>query len=262
MPQPKTLSSEALEGFNALIEESDKFRDWNSPEIQVLVQTAESLQKAEAREAFVWLGSLAAICGDIDNLYEYFRKALLHPDQPATKAEYWSALANAALYKKAHEIGRWLLEPKRGFFPSIWERAVSAGYILEVSNRLADATRTYPELSSADVSALESAATLMSQRGLCDDDVVSILDLMGRIQREHRIMFSGKLVSTLKVMRPPEDPPYLYITIQLRAGVDEIHGMNRKLARLVVQELTGGAYPQGIVASFVKSHSIELRAAA
>jgi len=122
--------------------------------------------------------------------------------------------------------------------------------------------KTYPELSEVDFSALKGIALLMEARGLTDQDVISVLDLMGEIQRAHRIMFSGGLVSILKVMRPPEDPPYLYFTIQLDASVDEIHAMNRELARLVVERLPEGAFPQGMVASFAKAYPVELRAAA
>lgn len=262
MIQPKTLAEEVLDGFNALIAESERCRDWNSDEIQALVRTVEKLQKVDAREAFVRLGGLAAICGDVGRLLEYYGKALRLPDENLTKPEYWGSLGNAGLYSEAHEIGSWMLDPKRGFFPKYWERAAAKGHILEVWNRLADAKKTYPELSDVDFSALERAVTLMGERGIRDSDVVSVLDVMGQIQREHRIMFSGPLVSAFRVMRPPEDPPYLYITIPLKASVDEVHAMNRKLARLVVEKLPEGAFPQGIVGSFVKDIPVELRAAA
>jgi hypothetical protein len=75
-------------------------------------------------------------------------------------------------------------------------------------------------------------------------------------------MFAGQLVSILKVIRPPEDPAYLYFAMQLDASFDEIHAMNRELARLVVEKLPAGAFPQGMVATFSKAYPTELRAAA
>lgn len=260
---PNTLSTEVLEGFNALIHESDQFRDWYSPEIQELVRALDKLQKSDAREAFVLLGSLAAICGDVDGLFQYYEKALRLPDQITTKREFWSSLANAGLYQKAQHLGHWLLDPKRGFFPAIWKQAASIGLILEVRNGLAQATKTYPELTKLDFSSIDNAARAMDDRGVSDEEIGGVLDLMGNIQRKHRIMFSGQFVTKVNVMRPPEDPPYLYITLSLSTGVDKIHTMNRELAAAISAEgLLEGAFPQGVVASFAKASEAELRAAA
>jgi hypothetical protein len=259
---PKTLASEIGDALNALIHESDKCRDWNAPEIQTLVRASEKLQKIDARQAFVHLGSLAAICGEVDRLFEYFRKALLLPGEAETKHEYWTMQANAGLYGSAKEIGSWLLDPKKGFFPKAWERAVARGQILEVWGRLPDAKRTFHDLSNVDFTMLRDAVAVMEERGLRDQDIISVLGLMGETQRAHRIMFSGQLGTIVKVMRPPEDPPYLYITIPLDTSVSEIHAMNRELARLVVEKLPDGAFPQGLIASFTKAHPVELLAAA
>jgi hypothetical protein len=259
---PQTIATETADALNALIGESDRLRDWNAAEIQTLVRRLEKLQKVNAKEAFVLLGYLAAICGKIDDVFDYFNKALRLPGEPETKHEFWVSLSNAGLYSKAQEIGSWLLDPKRGFYPEDWQRAVSLGQVLEVWSRLSDAKKTYPDLSQVDFSTVESAAAIMGAHGLSDQHIVSVLDLMGEIQRAHRIMFSGKLVSILKVMRPPDDPAYLYFTMPLDASVDEIHAMNRELARLVVERLPEGAFPPGIVASFAKAHPVELLAAA
>lgn len=257
---PQTLGEEVAAGLSALIEESDRFRDWNSPEIQSLRFSIERLQKVDAREAFIRFGWLAAICGELSALSEYYKKALLLPDQATTKHEFWISMANAGLYREAREIGSWLLDPKRGFFPKAWERAVSLGQLLEVWDRLPDAKRTYPNLSEVDFSQLERAVLVMRERGLNDQDVLSIFSLVGEVQRAHRIMFAGDMPSILKVMRPPEDPPYLYFAMPVDANVREIHAMNRELARLVIER--HGAFPTGMVASFTKSPRVELRAAA
>ncbi len=259
---PQTIATETADAINALIRESDRFRDWNAPEIQTLVRKIEKLQKVDARQSFVLLGSLAAICGNVDDMSENFNKALHLPSVPETTHEYWVALANAGVHGKAQEIGSWLLDPKRGFFPKVWQQAIGMGEVLEVWNRWSDAKKTYPDLSQVDFSTVENAAAIMGAHGLSDQDIASVLDLMGEIQRAHKIMFSGGLVSILKVVRPPEDPPYLYFTIPLDASVGEIHAMNRELARLVVERLSKGAFPQGMTASFVKAEPVALRTAA
>jgi hypothetical protein len=259
---PQTLATEVGDAVNALIHESDRFRNWNDAEVRTVVRTIEKLQKVDAREAFVRFGAIAAICGNVDDVFAYYDKALRLPGEAETKHEFCASLGNAGLYSKAQEICSWLLDPKRGFFPKVWQRAVGLGKVLEVWNRLSDAKRTYPDLSQVDFSTVENAVAIMGAHGLSDQDIVSVLDLMGEIQRAHRIMFSGALVSILKVMRPPEDPPYLYFTIPLDAGVGEIHAMNRELARLVVERLPEGAFPQGMVASFAKAEPLALRAAA
>lgn len=259
---PQTLATEVGDALNALLRESDRFRNWNDAEVQAVVRTIEKLQKVDAREAFVRFGSLAAICGNVDDMFAYYDKALRLPGEAETKHEFWSSLGNAGLYSKAQEISSWLLDPKRGFFPKVWQRAVCLGKILEVWNHLPDAKRTYPDLSQVDFSTVENAVAVMGAHRLSDQDIGSLLDLVGEIQRAHRIMFSGTLASILRVMRPPEDPAYLYFTIPLDASVDEIHAMNRELARLVVERLPEGAFPQGMVASFAKAYPIELLAAA
>jgi len=259
---PQTLATEVGDALNALIKESDRFRNWDDAKVQTVFRAIEKLQKVEAREAFVRFGALAAICGNVDDMVAYYHKALLLPGEVGTKHEFWVSLANAGLYSKAQEIGSWLLDPRRGFFPKVWQQAVSLGKVLEVWNRLSDARRTYPDLSQVDFSTVENAVAVMGAHGLSDQDIGSVLDLMGEIQRAHRIMFSGGLVSILRVMRPPEDPAYLYFAMPLDASVDEIHAMNRELARLVVERLPEGAFPQGMVAAFAKAYLIELRAAA
>ena len=259
---PQTLADEAVDGLNALIEESDRFRDWDSDEIQTLIRLVEKLQKVDAREAFVRFGAIAAICGNVDDVFKFYSKAMHLPGETETKPEFWSSLGNVGLYGKAQEIGTWLLDPKRGFFQKVWSKAVAMGQILEVWNRLTEAKKIYPELSQVDFSTLESAATLMETLAISDLDVVSILDLMGEIQRAHRIMFSGQLGSMFRVMRPPEDPPYIYITLPMNASFDEIHAMNRELARLVVEKLPEGVFTKGIVTSFAKAYPAEILVAA
>jgi hypothetical protein len=260
--RPQTSATETVDALNALIAESDRFRDREAADIQTLSRAIEKLQKVDARDAFVRFGALAAICGDVDGVLEYLRKALLHPNVEETKHEFWTSLGNVALYGKAQELGTWLLDPKRGFFPKSWPLAVSMGQVLEVWNRLPEAKKTFPELSEVDFSIVENAVAVMKAHRLKDQDIISVLDLMGEIQRNHEIMFSGKSVSILRVMRPSEDPAYLYFTIQLKADVTEIHAMNRELARLVVNKFPEGAFPLGIAASFAKAPPVELRVAA
>lgn len=259
---PQTLSTETADALNALIRESDRFRDRNAPEIQELIRAIQKLQKVDAREAFVRFGAVAAICGDVDGVFEYYKKALLLPDAPETKHEFWVSLANIGLYSKAREIGSWLLEPKRGFFQRVWERAVAMGHVIEVWDRLSEAKKTYPDLCQVDFSRVGNAAAVMGAHGLSDKDIVSVFDLVGETLRAHRTMFSGQLVSILRVMRPTDDPAYLYFAIPVEAGVDEIHTMNRELASLVVERLHEGIFPQGMVVSFTKAYPIELRVAA
>ena len=259
---PQTLSSEVTDAINAFIDESDKFRDWNDAEVQTLVRTIEKLQKIDAREAFIRFGAVAAICGNVDDVFAYYDKALRLPAEAETKHEFWTSMGNAGLYVKAQEIGSWLLDPKRGFFPKVWQQAVSLGQVLEVWNRLPEAKKTYPDLSQVDFSIVENAAAVMEVHGLSDQEISSVFDLLGEIQREHRIMFAGQLGTILRVMRPPEDSAYLYFTMPLNVSVDEIHAMNRELARRIVKRLPGGVFPQGLVASFAKSYPVELLAAA
>lgn len=259
---PQSISTETTDALNALIAASDRLRDWNSAEIQSLVHATERLQRIDAREAFVRRGFIAAICGELDRMDEYFRKAMLLPNEIPTKHEFHAALGNAGLYGRAHQLGGWLLDPKRGFFPSIWERAISMGQILAVSARIPDAKKTFPELSDSDFGQVERAAAVMQERGLTDEDIASVFDRMGEVQRAHRIMFHGQLISALRVMTPPEDPPYLYFSISLDTSVTEIHQMNRELTAAIVERLPQGAFPQGIVASFSKAHRAELQAAA
>ncbi len=259
---PQTLGNETAEALNALIRQTDKIRRWDSFEIQNLLRVVEKLQKVDAREAFVRFGGIAAICGEAERVLEYFGKAQQHPDIINTNHEFWISLANIGLYKRAQEIGIWLLDPKRGFFPKAWERAVSIGLVNEVCNRLDGAKKLYPELEQIDFSDLALAREVMKTNDLTDQDVGDVLDLMGLIQREHGIMFHGAFAAHMKTMRPAEDPVYLYFTIPLDAEVPEIHSMNRELARRIPESLRYGAFPRGMVASFTKAIRQELLAAA
>lgn len=258
---PNTLSQEVLEMINEFIAQSDRFRDWDSTQIQSLLAEIRKLQKVDARAAFIHFGATAAICGNLQALFEYYEKALQHPNQPDTKHEFWVSLGNAGLYKEASELGTWLLEPRRGFFPKIWQTTMSLGQVRETWNRLPDAKRTYPGLNDVDFSLLQDSVSVMTERGLTDEQIISVFALMGKIQRVHRIMYAGPRPSYLKVMRPPEDPPYLYFTIPLDASVAEVYAMNRELTKSVVYELPTGTYPTGLVAGFAKFQA-ELRAAA
>lgn len=257
---PQTIGDEVSGALNALIAQSDHFRDWNAPEVRELFHRIEKLQKVDARDAFVRFGCLAAICARVDDVLEYFRKALQHPDVAVTNGEYLGAAANAGMYGKAHEIGNWLLEPRRQCFPGICFKVASLGLIQGVWDRLSDAIRSFPEFAKEDFSQVEAAAKLMRERGLQDADIASVFDVMGEVQREHGYMFSGKFVSDFRVIRPPEDPAYLYFTLPIDADVASVHAMNRKLAAKIVGTL--GAFPQGIVATFAKALPVELRAAA
>lgn len=259
---PKTVGGEITEELNSLIAKSDRFRDRNSPEILELNRRIRLLQKADAREAFVCFGAVAAICGQVDEVFEYYRKALLLPGEAVTKREFWSSMTNVGLYDKAAELGTWLLEPRHGFFPQMWPLAVATGQILAVWTRLPDAMHAYPELSDVDFSAVERAAHVMKERNLTDENIATVFALMGEVQRSHKIMFADTLPSVVKVVTPPEDPPYLYFTVPIASTLEEVHAMSRELATLIVEKAPGGAFPSGIVASFTRPLPVELRAAA
>lgn len=261
-PVPQTLFNEIGDALNAIILQSDKFRNWEDPEIQSIVNAIDKLKKVDARAAFTRLGAVAAICGRVDDVLAYYAKARLLPDLEATKREFYTSMCNAGLYVEAYEIGNWLLDPKRGFFPALWKRAACFGQILEVVNRLADAKKTYLELSKEDFSVVDSAATVMRSRGLSDQDIGAVFGLMGVIQRKHGIMFAGYFGSVIKVVRPPEDQPYIYMTIPLDESVEFVHSMNRDLTKLVVEKLPNGAFPQGLVMSFAKAETEKLLVAA
>lgn len=259
---PQTVGDEVSAEINALIAASDRLREWNSQEVRAVFRRIEQLQKVDARGAFIFFGALAAICGEIEHVSEYYRKALYLGNEAETKYEFWISMGNAALYSRAHEIGAWLLDPKRGFFLKMWKKALSLGQVRAVLGRLPEAKRTYPELTDEDFSVLENAAHVMGDTSLTDEKIAAVFDAMGEIQRTHRIMFSGRFVSELSVMRPPDEPAYLYFQIRLDTSVGEIHGMNRDLARMIVAQLPEGAFPPGMVASFAKAEPAELRAAA
>ena len=172
-------------------------------------------------------------------------------------------MSNAGLYGKAHELGKWLLNPpSRGFFPRHWKRAACFGQILEVSNLIADAKKTYLDLIKEDFSLVENVAAVMLARGLSDKDLAAVFDLMGEIQLNHGIMFAGYFGSSLKVVRPPDDPPYIYLTIPLDESAEFVHSMNRDLTKLIVEKMPNGTFPQGLVMSFAKAESVKLLEAA
>ncbi|NGZ98672.1 MAG: hypothetical protein CV089_21585 [Nitrospira sp. WS110] len=258
---PQTIGNEVVEQLNDLIGKSDRFRDWDSREIQVLRHRIRELQKVDARDAFVRFGALAALCGRVDDVREYLRKALTLPDHESTKHEFWASYCNVGLYREAQELGAWLLDPRRGFFTTLWNGCISIGLVRTVAAVHSDAMRLYrEELAHCDFSVLEEAATVMQERDLHDGDVGAALELAGEVQRAHKIMFTGELATSVKVIRPPEDLPYLYFAVQLDAPIEEIHAMNRELARLIAEKM--GAYPSGLVVSFAKALPVEMRAAA
>ncbi len=262
---PQTIGLDISKGINELIRSSDRFRDWNSPEILALRDDCDKLQKIEAARAFIHRGALAAICGEVEQIFTFFKKALDHPDPVTTKFEFWTSLSNVGMYKSAAELGSWLLVPRRGKFLQVWERAISLGYLRETAVGLIEAQKMFrEELASVDFSLLNNSLKVMDERSLQDADIISVFDLMGEVQRAHRIMFAGDFfVTKFRVMRPPEDLPYLFFSLPIDAGVEEVHQMNRELLKLVVERLPGGAFPGGIVTSFAKAvRNIELPAAA
>src|SRR4051812_29009747 len=104
---PQTVSTEVGEAINAMIIASDRFRNWNDLEVQAIVRKIEKLQKIDSRDAFVRFGSLAAICGNVDDMLTYYRKAFLLPGELDTKHEFLAALGNAGMYSKAQEVCSW-----------------------------------------------------------------------------------------------------------------------------------------------------------
>ncbi len=261
-PVPETLAAEIQESLNQLLFQSEKFRDWESPEIQTIIDSLQKLKKIDARMAYCQLGTLSAICARVDDLFDYYSKAAHLPDLQSTNSDFYLSFCNAGLYGKAHELGSWLLSPKRGFFPKFWNRVASFGQILEVSKLLPDAKRTYPDLAAGDFAVVVDAASVMSLRGFDDDKIFVLLDLMGEVQRKHGTMFAGDVGFSIRVMRPPEDEPYLYLTIPVNESMDYVHAMNRDLTRLIVERLPDGIYPPGLVMSFAKARLETLREAA
>ena len=248
---PKTIEQEIAEAINALLSRGDRFWDWNGVEVTEIRDKISKLQKVDSREAFAQHGALAAICGRPEDLAEFYRKARLLPNKTETDNQFWRCFSNVGQYSFAHSIGSKLLDPKLGFFPKYWERAVSGGHIREVYENWSATEKTFPDLNKEDLGVVRDAARVMIDRGLSDADIVAILDLMGEVQREHQIMFSGQHPLILRVIEESEDPSYLYAVMHIDATIDEVQAMNRKVAALVAQRL--GAFPSGLVMSFRKA---------
>ena len=132
---PQTLATEVGDALNALIKESDRFRNWDDAEVQTVLPAIKKLQKVDAREAFVRFGSLAAICGNVDDMFAYYHKALLLPGEVETKHEFFASLGNAGLYSKAQEIAvgcsiqGGVFSPKCGSEPSAWAKSLRYGIV-------------------------------------------------------------------------------------------------------------------------------------
>ena len=176
--------------------------------------------------------------------------------------EYWTALGNLGLYSAASEQGSWLLDPRRHFFPTIWERAASGGHLLELWDRLPGAIQLFPDLAKLDFKWLENGVAVMKESGATDKQIFSVFDVMGEVQRAHGLMFAGPLISYLKVMIPPDDPPYLHFAMRTDATFEKLHEMNRALAKTVVRKLPNGMFPPGVVGTFEKAVRAETKAAA
>jgi hypothetical protein len=250
-PSPATTAKELTERLNALIRTHDF---WNISDTFVaeLLHEAEKLQRADARESFVLRGSVYAMCGDVEQTLHWYDKALKHPDVLATRCAMWISFGNLGLFKLAHEHGSWLLDAKRAMFANAWSRALTMGHVLETRDRLADNLRTFPELARVDFSLVHEAAEVMQIHGLTDAQLVSVLDLAGEIFREERTGFASALHDWLKIIRPPEDPPYLHFGVPVNVSPTKVAEMNKTLSRRVVERLPNGVFPPGVVVSFTK----------
>ena len=255
-PAPQTTTIAIQTAIAALIKVSDRFRDWNSDQIIALRDEIEKLHKVDAPTAFNQIGSLAAICGRPDDLAEFYRKARLHPDKLGTNENFWYAFSNAGRYMEAHSVGSQLLHPRHGYFPQIWRRAASRGHLQEVVKLWPVAKKTYRDLDDDDLAPLQREAAFMTTVGLTDQDVLRVLELMGEVQREHRIMFGGHYPLCFQLHdADSEGPAYLFGKMEIDAEVTEVQAMNRRLAKLVVERL--GAFPDGLVLAFRKKLQAE-----
>lgn len=257
---PQTLGEEITDEINAYINQGDRFQDWDSPSVVALRTRIEKLQKVNAREAFVSFGSLAAICGYVEGVRDFYRKAMYLPDKDATNAEFYTSFGNVGLYGEAQDIGIRLLDVQRQMYTKIWKKAVSLGLIQTVLSQLPYAKRNWPELNEVDFGPVERVGAVMREHDVSDKQIGAILDLMGEVQRAHRTMFAGKTVGEFKVISPPEEPQYVFMSVSIDASVPDVHAMNRDLARLVVERM--GAFPSGLVGTFTKAIPTEVRAAA
>ena len=255
-PIPETIAKAVSESILALFNESDRFHDWDSPEITAIRDEITKLQKVDAQAAFKNFGSVAALCGRKEDLRQFFRKSCLLPDRRSNEFSFWLNFANAGEYAEAREIGSKLLQPKLGFFPRLWEKAVARGQIREVVDLWPVAKRTFLDLDDKDLDPVRKIDEVLRTWGITDADLIAILEILGAVQQSHRIMFSGARPLNFDVMEgDPDGPAYVYATMFIDAPIEEVQIMNRKVANAVAEKL--GAFPSGLVMAFRKARARE-----
>lgn len=256
-PIPQTLAAKVTESLNELINQSDGFRSAESPEISSILEDIRKLQATEPAEALVRRGAIAALCADVEQLEKLYQEATAN--NSFVKQEFAVNFANAGAYRRAYEISAPLLDPKQGFFSSLWRRAMAFGYLAAISQGLPSARKMFKSLADEDFTLIDSASRAAKEHALSDEMIVSVFEIAGNIQRQHRMMFAGA-GPRLTVVKPAEESPYIQFSIPIDLPAGEIRQMNRELAHVVAERL--GGYPDGLVLTFRKSEIEKQRAAA
>jgi hypothetical protein len=249
-PTPETLARDITDGINRLLQQSDEFRSIDSPQVLALLEQIEKFSDIDPAEALVRRAAISAICGRAEDLPSLYARALDLSAGGDVRHEFWVNFCNVADYRRAAEVGAWLLDPKNGFFPSVWKQALALGQIRLVASHLMKAQNMFrTKLADEDFSVLGQATKAMQSHALTDQAVIDVLDIAGQIQRAHGIMYSG-IGPSLNVMAPPDEPAYLSVHIPVDVQTTKVHQMNRDLGRAIVERLPARKFPEGLVVSF------------
>jgi hypothetical protein len=245
-PQPNV--QEVFEQIGATLRRLTRYLPAGDWEVKRLGRLAEQLVNADPAEGHNAIAQVSQMTGDRAKAIHHIDNAIgLAGNKPPFYSAKVAILCNLGYFSEALSIFKHSATPENGNMTKAWRRGYLCGAFRTMSSFLPKAKKMQFDLGGLDLDTAVKAANVMEKSGISDEDITKVLDVAGKVLREHKLFFVGDGLRA-KVIEAPEHDAFVEISFDVDASPKETHALYREFVDQLVENVP--AAPPALTVSF------------
>ncbi len=236
VPQPN--SEQVFEEISLVLRRLTRYLPSTDWDVKRLNKMAEQLSNANEVEGANALATIWQMTGDRDKALRYADHAIDHAQNSLFYCSSKLAiLSNLGYFSEALSLFKYCSPPEKGNMTNAWKRGYLCGAFRTMKSHLPKATKMGFELGGLDIDTAARAANVMEKAGVSDEDVAKIMDVAGRVLRDHKLFFVGDGLRVSVFNTEAEHDPFIEISFDLDVSSKEAQGLYLEFVDQVTQNV-------------------------
>jgi len=221
---PETITTDVERHVWDLVEKG-RLRHYGDHDVIAIFDEIEKLRAAAPLAACRMEGYMHNMCGRID---ESFESLGLQRGREANEAgvafDACAMLSNLGYISEAQHYFEKAAHPMTGNFSRSVELGIASGSIQALSSFIPVARKmNLTNLDRVPVDTIDHASNLLREMNVSDDRLGSVMDVMGKVLRDHGLMFYGQV--GLEVFDVPDELRAVRLCYQVDATPSQALGL-------------------------------------